>query len=238
MSKYDFDLDMNSNNSLANILKNIKPNSTVLEFGPAHGRMTKYLKEALSCDITIVEIDREAASEASKYTKLSFVGKDYGDIASLKWYEYLKSNNIKFDYIIFADVLEHIYNPLNALTLSKDLLNDNGLIWISIPNVSHNSVIIDLINDKFEYRDVGILDNTHVRFFTDGSLRTFVDKAGLEIVGEYNTTCNVEDSEFNNSYDDIVGPKNLGVRNFLRARAFGSTYQFVWGLKQKGKELI
>jgi cyclopropane fatty-acyl-phospholipid synthase-like methyltransferase len=66
MSKYNFDLDMESNNSNSVILRNIKSNSSVLEIGCAHGRMTKYLKEQLNCEITIVEIDEEAGTEASK----------------------------------------------------------------------------------------------------------------------------------------------------------------------------
>lgn len=227
MGKYNFDLDMNSNNSLANILNNININSSVLEFGPAHGRMTKYLKETLNCKTCIVEIDQPAAMQAHKYSNMSFIGEDDGNIEKYKWHEYLTKNNIKFNYIIFADVLEHIYDPLTALIKSKDVLEDNGSIWISIPNISHNSVIIDLMNNKFEYRETGILDNTHIRFFTYESLKGFILEAGLEVVSEANTTCTVEDSEFNNSYDNVSNK----VADVLKSRKFGEIYQFIWELK-------
>ena len=66
-SKYDFDWDMVNTNSLSLIINQIKRGSTVLEFGPANGRMTKYLKEALDCKVYLVEIDDEPAREAIKY---------------------------------------------------------------------------------------------------------------------------------------------------------------------------
>ena len=66
-SKYDFDLDMVNTNSLSLIINQIKRGSTVLEFGSANGRMTKYLKEALDCKVYLVEIDEAAGKEALQY---------------------------------------------------------------------------------------------------------------------------------------------------------------------------
>ena len=59
-SKYDFDLDMNNTNSLSIMINQIKRGSKVLEFGPANGRMTRYLKEMLDCKVYLVEIDEKA----------------------------------------------------------------------------------------------------------------------------------------------------------------------------------
>lgn len=223
--KYNFDLDMNSINSNSAILNRIEPNSKVLEFGPAYGRMTKYLKEQLNCDVTIVELDRQAGKSASQFATKSFIGK-VGNIEKYYWYHDLK--NEKFDYIIFADVLEHLYDPKHALELSKDLLNTNGKIWISIPNVAHNSIIIDLINNKFQYREVGLLDKTHIRFFTSISLQDMIDDCNLIVFEKQNLINTVENTEFKNSYDDIHPDIAFFIKN--KRNSEGEIYQFVWGL--------
>lgn len=229
-NKYNFDLDMESDNSCSLILREIKPNSKVLEMGPAHGRMTKHLKENLNCFICIVEIDRDAGDSAKRWADKWFIGGSSGDgdIDGDIWHYQLTIHENKFDYIIFADVLEHLYNPWLALERAASLLSENGKILISVPNISHNSVIIDLMNDKFNYRPTGLLDNTHLRFFTNTTLRKMVENAGLIINKEMNTHCAVEHTEFRNNLDDVPG--NVG--RFLNKREFGDVYQFVWKLKK------
>ena len=85
-----------------------------------------------------------------------------------------------FDYIIVADVLEHLINPLPVLNKLKNYLNKSGKIIISLPNISHCSIKLSLLNGTFNYYECGILDETHLRFFdihnaiklaTDASLK-------------------------------------------------------------------
>lgn len=227
--KYDFTLDMDTENSNAAILKNISSGSRVLELGCAHGRMTKYLKENLNCTVTIAELDEKAGKTASQWAENSFIGYD-GDIERDKFFDelnYLKENN--FDYIIFADVLEHLKYPEIVLNKSKKLLAHTGSIWISVPNISHNAVLIDLWNDKFEYRETGLLDNTHLRFFTKQSLLKMVNDCGLIVNTEINLKNIVENTEFNNSYNDVPPT----VEFLMKRREYGEIYQFVWELKVK-----
>ena len=66
MSKYDCELNLEDRNSLSVLVGKVKPNSLVLEFGPANGRMTKYMKERLNCKVYAVEIDEDAAKDAAK----------------------------------------------------------------------------------------------------------------------------------------------------------------------------
>jgi len=82
------------------------------------------------------------------------------------------NSNVKYDYIIFADVLEHLVNPAEVLYKLSLKLKQNGKIIVSIPNIMHIDIISNLIDGKFNYNDEGILDNTHLRFFTDSS---FID---------------------------------------------------------------
>src|SRR6185369_625943 len=199
MGKYTHEVDMNSDNSAAQILRNVTPNSTVLEFGPASGYMTKYMKEILNCKTYIVEFDYDDGMEASKYADHYMVGPSIGDIENYQWIYWTGP----FDHIIFADVLEHLRDPWKALNKAKDLLKEDGSILISIPNIGHNSVIIDLINGKFNYRETGLLDNTHLRFFTRESLTKMVEEAGLYVAKEINTYCAVEHTEFKNNLTDV-----------------------------------
>jgi O-antigen biosynthesis protein len=226
MSKYNFDLDMVGNNSNSIILREIAPNSEVLEFGPAHGRMTKYLKETLDCKVTIVEKDLEAGTQASMFSSYAIIGDPWGDIENNHWIKDLKSFDKEFDYIIFADVLEHLYDPWKALSSVRNFLKDDGRVLISIPNVSHNSIIIDLINNKFEYREIGLLDNTHIRFFTHTSLLDMVHKAGFSVDKVLDAHNAVENTEFKNSFDDV----HEDVAKHLKQREYGDVYQFIWSL--------
>lgn len=87
-----------------------------------------------------------------------------------------------FDYIIFADVLEHLYSPEAALKKVFPYLKDSGSVLASIPNLMHYSVILDLLKGNFTYSDSGILDRTHLRFFTSNEIGKLFYSCGYEIV--------------------------------------------------------
>ena len=86
-----------------------------------------------------------------------------------------------FDYIILGDVLEHLYDPAKCLKRLVPYLKDDGFILCSIPNIMHMSVIVSLLRGKFEYQDQGILDRTHLRFFTLESIIRMLCECGLGI---------------------------------------------------------
>ena len=232
MSKYNFELDLDNENSLSNIINMIKPKSKVLEFGPANGRMTKYLSENMNCKIDIVEIDENAGLEASKYSNKSFVGQVLGDIEQYEWLEELR--NELYDYIVFADVLEHLRSPNKVLKVCNRILKDNGSIIISMPNIAHNSVIIDLINDEFKYNEVGLLDNTHISFFSYKSLLRMIEESGYKTVIERATYCRVGENEINNDYNSV----SKECAKILRKRDKGNLYQFVFEVKKKELVMI
>lgn len=86
-----------------------------------------------------------------------------------------------FDAIVFADVLEHMPHPDAVLRLARGALNPGGKIVISVPNVAHLTVRAQLAVGRFEYADRGIMDRTHLKFFTGRSLRRLVTEAGLTV---------------------------------------------------------
>ncbi len=101
---------------------------------------------------------------------------------ALTWKPSIFPNRGEFDYILLADVLEHLKDPGGLLRRVVPCLNDGGEIIISIPNVAHLFVRLRLMLGHFEYQDRGILDRTHLRFFTLASMRRMIDDASCRIL--------------------------------------------------------
>lgn len=220
---YNFELSLEENNSVGNLLKRVSPNSKVLEFGCAHGRMTAYMRDELNCEVYIVEYDRAGFEDAIKYATDGLCD----DILNYKWVEYF--SDIQFDYIIFADVLEHLYNPIEVLEKTKLLLKDSGSILTSLPNVAHNDIIANLFYNQFEYTQYGLLDNTHIRFFTEGMLEEFFAKAGYVIVDKDATfapTGTTEQAKVRR------GELTDYMKKLLDSRENGTVYQFILQLQK------
>lgn len=88
-----------------------------------------------------------------------------------------------YGLIILADVLEHLVDPYAVLVDTRSWLSDDGHVLISIPNVRHLSVLWDLVvHGEWRYREHGILDETHVRFFTSASFQRALSEADFELV--------------------------------------------------------
>jgi len=87
-----------------------------------------------------------------------------------------------FDVIVYGDVLEHLVDPLRVLVELDRSLAPTGFVVISVPNIAHLWIRLLLLFGRFEYLDRGILDHSHLRFFTERSLRAMLANAGLSIV--------------------------------------------------------
>lgn len=199
-----------------------RPNTSILEFGPATGNMTKYFAEELHCAVSIVELDKQCFEIAKQYAVDGFCG----NIEDMKWAEYYKGQ--KFDYISFSSVLEHLTDPLLALSASLNFLKEEGSIIVSIPNTAHNSVILELMQGEFTYQDTGLLDKTHLRFFTYKTALNLFKQAGLAPVSYDATYVETGKNEFSVKYQDV--PQNIG--RFLKERLFGEVYTFIFELKK------
>ena len=86
------------------------------------------------------------------------------------------------DAIVLADVLEHLRSTDHALGLVRTALADDGTLFLSVPNIANITVRLGLLFGIFEYRDRGILDHTHLRFYTLRTIRREVERAGFRIV--------------------------------------------------------
>lgn len=215
--KYDLELDININTSHALMLQRIKENSRVLEFGSASGYMTKYLKNELNCEVTCVEIDTEAAAKAEIYAHKMIVA----DLEMLdQWTTHLTG---VYDYILFADVLEHLRNPKKVLEMAVSFLETNGTVMTSVPNISHNAIIMELLQGKFDYQSTGLLDDTHVHFFTRKSVFDILEDCDLSVVEWLTTLRTPESTEFHQSYEQFP----VNVSQYLKSRKDGDVYQYV-----------
>lgn len=88
----------------------------------------------------------------------------------------------EFDAIVFADVLEHVADPNGVLRRFRPLLKDSGLLLISLPNVANWYVRLNLLLGRFDYSDRGIMDRTHLRFFTLRTAKRLLEDSGFSVV--------------------------------------------------------
>ena len=158
-----------------------KGNNHVLDVGCGAGYFGEYLKTTgRATKIIGIEIDEVAASEA--LTKLDQVL--CANLNQTSVIDVLKDfDKASFDYIVCADVLEHLIDPWKVFAELVTYLKPNGRLVTSIPNVRHWSVWLPLIlRGHWEYREAGIMDSTHLRFFTRRSAAALLNGAGLNIL--------------------------------------------------------
>jgi SAM-dependent methyltransferase len=145
----------------------------VLDVGCGFATTSQHI-EKLGNRVTGVEESREAVTKAR--TRIGRVVQ-----ADLQQFDAVAAElgEARFDAIVFADVLEHLAWPLGVLRKYLALLKLDGTVIVSLPNVGLWSVRLGMMAGRFEYEDTGVLDRTHLRFFTRTSARRLLDSAGL-----------------------------------------------------------
>ena len=173
----DYKIDINNKNDTKSIIANhISKGAICLDVGCSAGFLGKMLSKYRDATVYGIEIDKEAIKYAHK------IG-GYVDLYNFsvterngKEYNRFLQRGIKFDYIIMADLLEHVVCPDDVLLFFADFLKPNGKFIISLPNVAHFDIARGLIDRKFNYNNVGLLDNTHLRFYTEESFGQFIQQ--------------------------------------------------------------
>ncbi|MBA3013507.1 MAG: class I SAM-dependent methyltransferase [Desulfobulbaceae bacterium] len=157
-----------------------KGNNRILDIGCGAGNFGSFLKQNnYASEVIGIEIDRTAADEA--LTKLDQV--HCADLNRTRISELLIPPTNSFDFVVCADVLEHLIDPWQTLYDLSTHLTPTGKLVASIPNVRHWTVWLPLImNGKWNYVDAGIMDRTHLRFFTKISIQELFTTAGLDII--------------------------------------------------------
>jgi len=142
----------------ANHFKKLGAHSRVLDIGAGSGVMSSILKQGGIEDVYAVEIDPDTREHlAPLYKEVQ---------EKIEAFE-----GQKFDLILLLDVLEHMAEPIPFLKKCVGFLSEKGVILISVPNIAHWSVRLPLLFGEFNYTERGLLDKTHLQFFTRKSLR-------------------------------------------------------------------
>jgi 2-polyprenyl-3-methyl-5-hydroxy-6-metoxy-1,4-benzoquinol methylase len=215
--RYDFDaIDLESGSTHADVVLLVGEHRRVLELGPATGYMSRAFK-ARGCTVVGIELDAEMARQAEPHLERLIVG----DLDELDLEAELGDE--RFDAIVAADVLEHLVDPLAVLRRLEPFLADDGAFVLSIPNVAHGSVRLALLEGRFDYQDIGLLDRTHKTFFTRQSLEQMLDDAELGLAELRRHDLNLDASEV--PFDPAAVPEDL--RRRLDEDPDARTYQFV-----------
>lgn len=145
---------------------------TVLEIGCGAGGTMRWLRTLRSVRHAI---GFEMSATAAESARSAFDRVEVCDIEKTPLPQEL------FDLIIILDVLEHLVDPWSVVTRLREALTPGGTIIASIPNVGHYTVLIPLLRGQWEYQDMGLLDRTHLRFFTAGSATALMSPSGLKV---------------------------------------------------------
>lgn len=157
------------------LLEAVPPHAaTVLEVGCGAGTLGAALKQRRpEAKVFGVELNPAAAAQAARALDLVLCCPvEQADLRFLHG---------QVDCIVYGDVLEHLTDPWGVLAAHRALLAPGGVVVASIPNVQHWSLIEHLLRGHWTYSDHGLLDDTHVRFFTYYSIGDLFERAGLAI---------------------------------------------------------
>jgi methionine biosynthesis protein MetW len=150
----------------------IQPDATVLDIGCGTGAISKFLIETRGVRLLGIEPDPKRVDLAR--SRGINIMQGFLD-------EQIIENLGKFDVVLFADVLEHLPAPNTALQLVRQALKPEGVVVASIPNIAHWSVRFNLMLGRFDYQPYGIMDATHLRWFTEESVRCLFEMSGYHI---------------------------------------------------------
>lgn len=191
------------NESKSILYRYVSPSSTVLDVGCACGDLGVALRQHKSCTMHGLEYSQESviiAQETGAYEQVRQV--DLNVLSDNEYPEYAR----KFDWIIFGDVLEHVYDPQEVLRKMLGYLKPGGRFLISLPNLAHASIKAGLLLDDFTYTDVGLLDSTHIRFFTHKTIPAFLAKNLLKVESYECTAANLKGFQPEDPYPHLSIP--------------------------------
>jgi 2-polyprenyl-3-methyl-5-hydroxy-6-metoxy-1,4-benzoquinol methylase len=158
------------------LLEWVGTHKRVLELGCSTGFFSKYLRQMRACSVVGLEVDPVAAAEARKFCNEVLLS----DLNSAEWMKGLPRQ--AFDVILMGDVLEHLIEPQAVLEQIQPMLAPNASIIISLPNIVYWGTRLKILFGRFEYESFGILDHTHLRFFTPKTAQKMIESAGYEII--------------------------------------------------------
>lgn len=219
--RYDYQVErLDETDHYGRLLSRIGKSKRVLELGSSTGYLSQAMQER-GCSVVGVEIDPDAAEVArAKGFEVHVLDLDFIDLSK-------HFAGRLFDAVLLADVLEHLRSPEKTLKQLSSLLAPEGLIVASIPHGTHGDIRMATLMGRLPFRPMGLLDHTHVRFFTRALVEKLFVESGYDIV-------QLERNRWNTGYTEVSfeAPRSLppdlaGLKNLLDCDPESDTYQFI-----------
>ncbi len=217
---YDREIDSSERTSLSVLASHIPAGARVLDLGCGSGAMGRFLAARDGAEAGVIDgltiSEDEAALAVPHYRRVEVANLDAVELPTL-------FPAASYDTIVCADVLEHIIQSPRVLAECRTLLAPGGRLLLSIPNAGYSGLVAELMAGEFRYRKEGLLDETHVRFFTRRTLMRFLSDNGWTADSTDAIVRQLPDSEFQVAFDALPP----AVARHLLALPDGLTYQFI-----------
>ncbi len=216
-SRYSRAVDLNDLKdvrALATLL--VRPKSRVLDVGAADGSVAQALRKR-GCRVWAIEVDPEAGQAAQRWCEQVFIGDVEGlDLEPV-------ADQGPFDVLLILDVLEHLKDPVATLRKLVKLVGTEGGVILSVPNVTHAAVRLQLLQGQFARTETGLLDRTHLQFFDRAALNELLRQAHLVPVENLRVVKGITETEIK------IDPAAFHpeVLRIAKADPDSDTYQFL-----------
>lgn len=214
---YQRSIQQGERTSLSVLTQLIPPGSTILDLGCGTGALGQYLAHHQRCTSDGVTLNPSEARRASAYYRRV----EIADLETVNLSMLFAGE--RYDVIVCADVLEHLRQPEHLLQACRELLAPGGRLLISVPNAGYAGLLLELMHGDFRYRTEGLLDRTHLRFFTRRSLERFLREQHWNLETLESIRRELSDSEFPIAPDALPPP----VARYVLSRPDALTYQLV-----------
>ena len=216
-------------NPLNRIAQSIPQGAQVLDIGAGNGVLARLLAR-LGCEVVLDAVEPDLVAR-------EFSSGLYRQMFPVNLEEFLSTacaGAQKYDVIVMADVVEHLANPEPHLVALKSLLTDHGFIALSTPNIAFASVRLALLDGRFDYVNSGILERTHLRFYTLKTLKQLFEVVGLYPANEFH--CLRDPLAMEIKFDGVSIP--LGTLARIGQDELAFVYQFLFLLTASNQRSI
>lgn len=211
-------LDPEQRSSLSVMAAFVAPRARVLDLGTGSGTLGRYLHEHKACRMDGLTVSVEEAALATPW----YASVQVGNLELAGWSAAFEAQ--AYDVVVCADVLEHVRQPEAVLREARALLKPGGLLLVSVPNVAYAGLVADVMHGRWEYGPEGLLDASHVRFFTRDAFVGLLQREGWHLHRAEPVPQPWFETEFARPFD-VLPP---AVASYLLAQPHADVYQWVF----------